>query len=97
MSAMVVNDFMHIYFKDDGMGIDKEILPVIFEPFITSKRHSGGTGLGMSIIHNLVTQKLKGEVKMQSPAHGGACLHIILSETEFSQKQLSDVGTEEMD
>ncbi|MEQ3513231.1 HAMP domain-containing sensor histidine kinase [Pseudoalteromonas sp. BZB3] len=97
VSAMVVNDFVHIYFKDDGMGIDKEILPVIFEPFITSKRHSGGTGLGMSIIHNLVTQKLKGEVKMQSPAHGGACLHIILSETEFSQKQLSDVGTEEMD
>ncbi len=97
VSAMVVNDFVHIYFKDDGMGIDKEILPVIFEPFITSKRHSGGTGLGMSIIHNLVTQKLKGEVKMQSPAHGGACLHIILSETEFSQKQLSDVGSEEMD
>ncbi|GMM83315.1 ATP-binding protein [Pseudoalteromonas sp. MTN2-4] len=92
VSAMVVNDFVHIYFKDDGMGIDKEILPVIFEPFITSKRHSGGTGLGMSIIYNLVTQKLKGEVKMQSPAHGGACLHIILSETEFSQKQLSDVS-----
>ncbi len=90
VSAMVVNDFVHIYFKDDGVGIDKEILPVIFEPFITSKRHNGGTGLGMSIIHNLVTKKLKGEVKMQSPAHGGACLHIILSETEFSQKQLSD-------
>jgi signal transduction histidine kinase len=97
VSAMVVNDFVHIYFKDDGMGIDKEILPVIFEPFITSKRHSGGTGLGMSIIYNLVTQKLKGEVKMQSPAHGGACLHIILSETEFSQKQLSDMSSEEMD
>ena len=90
VSAMVVNDFVHIYFKDDGVGIDKDILPVIFEPFITSKRHNGGTGLGMSIIHNLVTKKLKGEVKMQSPAHGGACLHIILSETEFSQKQLSD-------
>ncbi|MFY8298119.1 ATP-binding protein [Pseudoalteromonas sp. SS15] len=97
VSAMVVNDFVHIYFKDDGMGIDKEILPVIFEPFITSKRQSGGTGLGMSIIYNLVTQKLKGEVKMQSPAHGGACLHIILSETEFSQKQLSDVSSDEMD
>lgn len=97
VSAMVVNDFVHIYFKDDGLGIDKEILPVIFEPFITSKRHLGGTGLGMSIIYNLVTQKLKGEVKMQSPAHGGACLHIILSETEFSLKQLSDVSSEEID
>ena len=80
---MVVNDFVHIYFKDNGFGIDKDVLPVIFEPFFTSKRHHGGTGLGMSIIYNLVTQKLGGEVKMQSPAHGGACLHIILSETEF--------------
>ena len=83
VSAMVVNDFVHIYFKDNGFGIDKDVLPVIFEPFFTSKRHHGGTGLGMSIIYNLVTQKLGGEVKMQSPAHGGACLHIILSETEF--------------
>ncbi|ALO42960.1 sensor histidine kinase [Pseudoalteromonas phenolica] len=97
VSAMVVNDFVHIYFKDDGVGIDKEILPVIFEPFITSKRHSGGTGLGMSIIHNLVTKKLKGEVKMQSPAHGGACLHIILSETEFSLNQTSDFNSEQID
>ena len=84
VSAMVVNNFVHIYFKDDGFGIDKEVLPVIFEPFITSKRHQVGTGLGMSIIYNLVTQKLKGEVKMQSPAHGGACLHIILPDTKFS-------------
>ncbi|MCG9769941.1 ATP-binding protein, partial [Pseudoalteromonas piscicida] len=63
---------------------DKELLPAIFEPFVTSKRFSGGTGLGLSIVYNLVTQKLKGEIKMQSPAHGGACLHIILTGTEFN-------------
>ena len=80
---MVVNDFVHIYFKDDGYGIDKELLPIIFEPFITTKRHDGGTGLGLNIVYNLVTQKLKGEVKMQSPAHGGACLHIILEKARY--------------
>ncbi|TMP41589.1 sensor histidine kinase [Pseudoalteromonas citrea] len=84
VSAMVVNDFVHFYFKDDGNGIDKELIPVIFEPFITTKRHDGGTGLGLSIVYNLVTQKLKGEVKMQSPAHGGACLHIILENTPYT-------------
>lgn len=83
VSAMVVNDFVHIYFKDDGYGIDKELLPIIFEPFITTKRHDGGTGLGLNIVYNLVTQKLKGEVKMQSPAHGGACLHIILEKARY--------------
>ncbi|PCK33756.1 sensor histidine kinase [Pseudoalteromonas piscicida] len=83
VSTVLINDYIHFYFKDDGAGIDKELLPVIFEPFVTSKRFSGGTGLGLSIVYNLVTQKLKGEVKMQSPAHGGACLHIILTGTEF--------------
>ncbi|MBE0369337.1 ATP-binding protein [Pseudoalteromonas aurantia] len=83
VSAMVVNDFVHVYFKDDGNGIDKELISVIFEPFITTKRHDGGTGLGLSIVYNLVTQKLKGEVKMLSPDHGGACLHIILENTKY--------------
>nr|WP_239032859.1 ATP-binding protein [Pseudoalteromonas luteoviolacea] len=83
ISALVVNDYIHLYIKDDGKGIDKELLPVIFEPFITTQRNQGGIGLGLSIIYNLVTQKLGGEVKIQSPAHGGACLHIILANTSF--------------
>ena len=69
---MVVNDFVHIYFKDDGMGIDKEILPVIFEPFITSKRHSGGTGLGMNIVFNIISQKLQGDIAIDSQPNQGA-------------------------
>ncbi|WP_440054066.1 ATP-binding protein [Pseudoalteromonas sp. T1lg65] len=83
VSAMVINDYVHLYFKDDGAGIDKSLLPSIFEPFVTSKRFAGGTGLGLSIVYNLVKQRLAGEVKMQSPAHGGACLHIILSDTPY--------------
>nr|WP_247684867.1 ATP-binding protein [Pseudoalteromonas luteoviolacea] len=87
VSALVVNEYIHVYIKDDGNGIDKELLPVIFEPFITTQRNQGGIGLGLSIIYNLVTQKLKGEVKIQSPAHGGACLHIILANTLFELKE----------
>ncbi|WP_235423507.1 sensor histidine kinase [Pseudoalteromonas luteoviolacea] len=87
ISALVVNDYIHLYVKDDGKGIDKELLPIIFEPFITTQRNKGGIGLGLSIIYNLVTQKLNGEVKIQSPAHGGACLHIILANTSFQLEE----------
>ncbi|CCQ09944.1 periplasmic sensor signal transduction histidine kinase [Pseudoalteromonas luteoviolacea B = ATCC 29581] len=83
LSAMVVNDYLHFYLKDDGQGISKELLPVVFEPFVTSKRNQGGTGLGLSIAYNLVTQKLAGEIKVQSFTHGGVCFHIILPHTPF--------------
>lgn len=50
--------------SDNGIGVDQDIKSRIFEPFVTSKRHSGSTGLGMSIVFNLVTQKLKGNIEL---------------------------------
>lgn len=87
LSALVINDYVHFYIKDDGYGISKELMPVVFEPFVTSKRNQGGTGLGLSITYNLVTQKLGGQVKMQSLEQGGACLHIILPSSSFILKE----------
>ncbi|CAH9056051.1 hypothetical protein PSECIP111854_01713 [Pseudoalteromonas sp. CIP111854] len=85
VSAMVVNDFVHLYFKDDGVGIDSELLPILAQPSLNSRQHFGKLGLGLSVIYHLVTDKLKGELKVQSPAHGGACIHIVLANTLFSQ------------
>ncbi|WP_462170129.1 sensor histidine kinase [Pseudoalteromonas xiamenensis] len=86
LSAKVVNDYIHLYCKDDGHGISKDLLPLVFEPFVTSKRNQGGTGLGLSVTYNLVTQKLEGEIKMQSLPQGGVCIHIILPNTTFNLK-----------
>src|SRR5262249_52445188 len=49
-----------LHYRDDGNGIPNDILPRIFDPFFTSKRGSGGSGLGLHIVYNLITQKLKG-------------------------------------
>jgi signal transduction histidine kinase len=63
----------HFIFEyiDDGHGIPKEHLDKIFEPFFTTKRGQGGSGLGLHIIYNLVTQKLGGQIRCESEVGKG--------------------------
>ena len=49
-------------YSDDGKGIKEEFLSRIFEPFFTTRRGKGGTGLGLNIVYNIVTQKLRGTI-----------------------------------
>ncbi|MEG4940393.1 ATP-binding sensor histidine kinase [Microcoleus sp. F4-D5] len=58
-------------YADNGKGITPENLSKIFEPFFTTKRGHGGTGLGLHIIYNLVTQKLKGTIHCESQVKKG--------------------------
>ncbi|WP_336488002.1 HAMP domain-containing sensor histidine kinase [Methylobacterium nigriterrae] len=56
---------------DDGRGIPPENLERIFDPFFTTARSRGSTGLGMHIVHNLVTVKLGGRIALASrPGEG---------------------------
>jgi signal transduction histidine kinase len=57
---------LRLEYSDDGKGIPPENLSKIFEPFFTTKRGQGGSGLGLHIVYNLVTQKLRGEVECKS-------------------------------
>ncbi|MEG4287256.1 ATP-binding sensor histidine kinase [Microcoleus sp. A006_D1] len=58
-------------YADNGKGITPENLSKIFEPFFTTKRGQGGTGLGLHIIYNLVTQRLKGTIICESQVDKG--------------------------
>jgi two-component system NtrC family sensor kinase len=61
-----VADRVHFTYSDNGCGIPAEHLDKIFEPFFTTKRGQGGSGLGLHIIYNLVTQKLGGTIHCES-------------------------------
>ena len=65
-----------IRFADDGKGVDESIINKIFEPFVTTKRNKGGTGLGLNITYNLVTQHLKGSINLNKEYTNGACFII---------------------
>ncbi len=59
-------DSVDITYSDDGKGIPEEHLSHIFEPFYTTKRFDGGTGLGLHVTYNIVTQQLKGSIRCES-------------------------------
>jgi signal transduction histidine kinase len=53
---------------DHGSGISPDVLPHIFEPFFTTKPQGSGTGLGLEIVHRIVTQKFGGTIEVESKA-----------------------------
>ena len=53
-------------YGDDGCGIPPGSLPKIFDPFFTTRRGEGGSGLGLHIVYNLVTQTLGGRIAVES-------------------------------
>lgn len=61
---------VHIDFFDDGDGIAPHIRPRMFDPFVTGNTQTG-TGLGLHIIYNLVTQKLQGRISSTDDESGG--------------------------
>lgn len=58
-------------YSDNGIGMDEKIKKVAFEPFTTTKRNAGGTGLGLNIVYNLVTQKFHGTISLDSKPQMG--------------------------
>ncbi|MBV6622164.1 MAG: AAA family ATPase [Rivularia sp. (in: Bacteria)] len=67
-----------IEYSDDGCGIPSGNLTKIFEPFFTTARNEGGTGLGLHIVYNLVTQKLQGKIDVKSKVNLGTIFIIAL-------------------
>lgn len=67
-----------IQFCDNGKGISSDVMSRLYEPFFTTKRNRGGTGLGMSIVYNIVRQKLQGEIFVQSTLNESTCFTLLL-------------------
>jgi two-component system, NtrC family, sensor kinase len=57
--------------NDDGRGMDESVRRRIFDPFFTTKLGTGGSGLGMHIVHSIVTNVLGGQIEVRStPGQG---------------------------
>ena len=67
--------------SDDGVGIAPEHLGQIFDPFFTTKLGRGGSGLGLSVSHRIVTKVLGGQITIRSTPGQGASFELNLPTT----------------
>jgi len=78
IGATVQDGELVFSFSDDGAGIPPELMDKVFEPFYTSKRGKGGTGLGLHIVYNTVTQTLDGTIHFDSAPGKGTSYTITM-------------------
>jgi signal transduction histidine kinase len=63
--------------EDNGRGIPADVLPDIFDAFVTTRLDARGTGLGLTVAEGIVTQH-GGTISASNRAEGGACLEVTL-------------------
>lgn len=71
-------DDVEVVISDDGCGMSPDVKRQAFDPFFTTRRDQGSTGLGLHIAHNLVANCLGGQVSLDSEPDEGTHIRIIL-------------------
>ena len=71
-------DNVEILFSDNGCGMSLDVRRRAFDPFFTTRRDQGGTGLGLHIVYSIVTSRLGGRLDLDSEPGAGTRIQIIL-------------------
>ena len=70
------DSFLYMTCSDNGKGMDKDAVKQVFDPFYTTKREQGGTGLGLYVVYNLVTKALCGSIDCESMPGKGTVFRV---------------------
>jgi signal transduction histidine kinase len=76
-AKLIRDDSVEIVYTDDGIGMPPQVLNRVFEPFFTTKLGKGGSGLGMHLVHNFITQLFGGTVQIESQQEKGTTIRIV--------------------
>jgi signal transduction histidine kinase len=82
-------DNVEVLFSDDGRGMSPEVERQVFDPFFTTRRDQGSTGLGLHIVHNIVTNRLGGRISLETKPGAGTKIRIVVpreAPLEFAAK-----------
>ena len=74
----VGSDHVELLFSDDGCGMSPDVKRQAFDPFFTTRRREGSTGLGLHIVYNIVAERLGGRVRLDSAPEAGTTVQLVL-------------------
>lgn len=77
-AALEDADQVAITFSDNGRGMAPDVRRRAFEPFFTTRRSQGGTGLGLHIVHNIITGRLGGRISISSEPERGTTFRVVI-------------------
>ena len=80
-------DDIEIVVSDDGCGMSPQIRRHAFDPFFSTRRHEGATGLGLHIVHSMVVDRLEGQLGLISEPGVGTTVRLILPRTIRSEPE----------
>ncbi|NQT93561.1 MAG: response regulator [Lentisphaerae bacterium] len=83
--------YLRISVRDTGCGMDRETMDRIFEPFFTTKHIGRGTGMGLSVVHGIISG-LNGGITVESEKGEGTVFHIVLPIMEETLQPVSEEG-----
>ncbi len=89
--AGLAGNALEMTLSDDGKGMPEDVRQRVFEPFFTTRRGSGGTGLGLHLVYNLVTQLLGGTITCASSPDRGTRFTIRLPPISTDAAQLAGI------
>lgn len=72
------NDTVDVRFSDDGCGMSLDVRRKAFDPFFTTRREQANTGLGLHIVHTIVTDCLGGTLSLDTEIGKGTSIRLIL-------------------
>ena len=78
ISASMSEGLVTLDFSDDGCGMDEAVRKHAFDPFFTTRLGQGGSGLGLYLVHNLITGVLAGHVELRDSEGVGTTLRLTL-------------------
>jgi signal transduction histidine kinase len=76
INVMLLSGQLNLQYQDNGIGVDETVKHKIFDPFTTTKRGNGGSGLGLHLVYNLITQALGGQIQIESEVGKGVIFDI---------------------